>query len=57
MAEFVWQNETLKQWGLQEYALEHSTATKLYVFQADMNESLFLTIRDLDLHYIEWVFL
>ena len=30
MAEFVWQNETLKRWGLQEYALEHSTATKFY---------------------------
>ena len=40
MAEFIWQNETLKQWGLQEYALEHSTATKLNIFQADMNEWL-----------------
>ena len=44
MAEFVWQNETLKRWGLQEYALEHSTATKFYLFQADMNELFFLTI-------------
>ena len=57
MAEFVWQNETLKQWGLQGYALEHSTATKRYLFQADMNES-FLTITEIRiLHYIEWVFL
>ena len=44
MAEFVWQNETLKQWGLQKNALEHSTATKFYLFQADMNELFVLTI-------------
>ena len=44
MAEFVWQNETFKRWDLQVYSLEHSTATKFYLFQADMNELFFLTI-------------